>query len=158
MAARTCPQCGTPAEPGGRFCRTCGTSLGDAATAPPPPGYGPPVGPAPVPAALPPQTGGTGFFAALFDFSFSEFITTKIIKVLYILAIIAIGLIALGFFIAAASQGGANIVFGLIIAPIFFLLYVILTRVWLEIIIVLFRIAEYTREIAQQGRRDTTWR
>lgn len=94
-----------------------------------------------------------GFFGRLFDFSFEESITLSIIKVIYVLFVVLAGLAALGMFIAFATQGGAALVIGLIAAPIAFLLYVILARVWLELIIVVFRIAENTAEIARQGRR-----
>ena len=56
-------------------------------------------------------------------------------------------------FIGAASQGGGAAIVGLILAPIFFLLYVIFARVWMELIIVIFRIAEYARDIARNGQR-----
>jgi len=95
----------------------------------------------------------SGFFGRLFDFSFEEFITLSIIKILYVLFVIAAGLAALGIFVAFASQGGATLVAGLIAAPIGFLLYVIMARVWLELLIVIFRIADNTAEIARQGRR-----
>ncbi len=157
MAAQTCPTCGSPVSPGERFCRTCGTSL---SSAPPPSGATPPpaagggytaaLGAAmPTPAA---PTTQAGFFQALFDLSFSEFITTRIIKVLYILAIIVVGLFALVFFLGMATRGVAGLIVGLIVAPLLFLLYVIVTRVWLELIMVIFRIADHTRQIAQQGR------
>src|SRR5690606_29135831 len=38
----------------------------------------------------------SGFFGRLFDFSFEEFITLSIIKILYVLFVIAAGLAALG--------------------------------------------------------------
>jgi len=94
-----------------------------------------------------------GFFGRLFDLSFNEFITTSIIKVLYIIAIIgsAIGaLFILGGLFATKTFGG--VLMGLILAPIVFILYVILARVWLEVLIVLFRIAENTAKIA--GKED----
>ena len=93
-----------------------------------------------------------GFFAALFDLSFSEFITTKLIKVLYILLLV---LIAIGYVVAVitgfADSFGQGLLM-LVVGAIGAFLYVILARVWMEIIIVLFRIAENTSEIAQQGR------
>lgn len=95
-----------------------------------------------------------GFFGALFDLSFSEFVTTRVIKVLYVLGIILAILVALGFIVSGFTQSvGLGIVF-VILSPLIFLLYTILTRIWLEIVIVVFRIAENTREIAEQGRRD----
>jgi hypothetical protein len=39
--------------------------------------------------------GDQGFLASLFDISFSSLITTKVIKVLYLLSMIIIGLLAL---------------------------------------------------------------
>lgn len=94
----------------------------------------------------------SGFFRALFDFSFSSFITTRIIKVLYIISIVLIGLGSVAFLIAGLTQGAGAAIVALIGAPLFFILYVIITRMWLELIIVIFRIAEYTREISRQGR------
>ncbi len=90
-----------------------------------------------------------GFFASLFDFSFSSFVTTKIIKVLYILAIIGAGIGALFvLFTGFASGRFFGVLFSFVLAPLYFVLGVILARVWLEIVIVLFRIAENTQKLA----------
>lgn len=158
MAAQTCPMCGSAVGPGERFCRTCGANLSPPGAAspgqpaPPPGGGGYAAAPGmPMPAAAPPIT-GAGFFQALFDLSFSEFITTRIIKVLYVLAIIGVGLLSLAVFLSFARGGAGGLIIGLIVAPVLFLLYVIATRVWLELIMVIFRIADHTRQIAQQGR------
>ena len=95
-----------------------------------------------------------GFFGRLFDLSFNEFLTTKIIKVLFVLAIIASAFgglsVMLGLF-ATKSVGGA--IAGLFAGPIVFVLYVILARVWMETLIVLFRIAENTAKIAGRGEQ-----
>jgi hypothetical protein len=93
-----------------------------------------------------------GFFGRLFDLSFNEFVTTKIIKVLFVLAIIgsAFGGLAimLGLF---ATKTFFGVVGGLIAGPLAFLLYVIAARVWMEVLIVLFRIAENTAKLAGRG-------
>jgi hypothetical protein len=96
-----------------------------------------------------------GFFASLFDVSFSSLITTKVIKVVYVISMIVIGLAALVFIIAAAASdsGGGSVVFALIITPIFALLYLIYTRIILEVIIVLFRIMETNVELVALQRR-----
>ena len=90
------------------------------------------------------------FFKALFDFSFSEFVTTKIIKVLYGITLVIAALIWLGVLVAMFSSGSG--VWGflgvLIIAPIGFVVQVIFTRVGYEILIVVFGIAENTRDMA----------
>jgi Na+-driven multidrug efflux pump len=64
-------------------------------------------------------------------------------------AVIAVGAILRGF----GQSPGAGIV-ALIVAPLIFLLVVIiaLARVWLEIVIVVFRIAEYLRGMAEERR------
>jgi len=94
-----------------------------------------------------------GFFAGIFDFSFSEFVTTKIVKVLYILALI---LIALGCLIFLAqgliSGSAAHMLLALIVTPIIFFAYLIFTRIWLELIIVVFRIAENVQTLADAKR------
>jgi hypothetical protein len=94
-----------------------------------------------------------GFFGALFDLTFSSFITTKIIKVLYVLAIIIAGLIALGYVIFAfAADAVLGLVTLVILAPLGFLLYVIYTRVLLELFIAIFRIMETNVELVHLQR------
>lgn len=93
-----------------------------------------------------------GFFAKLFDFSFEEFITLSIIKLIYILLLVLSGFGALAMFVGLASQGAFGVVIGLIVAPIIFLVYVVLTRVWLEFLIVVFRIERNAAEIARNSR------
>jgi len=91
-----------------------------------------------------------GFLGALFDFSFSEFITIKLIKILYILGIIFSTIVAIVFIVSGFNiSTGVGIIF-LILSPLIFLLYVILIRIWLEIIIVIFKIAENTKQLAEK--------
>jgi len=94
-----------------------------------------------------------GFFGSLFDFSFTAFVTSKIIRFLYGLSIVAAGLGSL-FLIARGfnASGGAGVLMLFIVAPLYFLLSVLFSRVLLEIVIVIFRISENIAEIAQQGR------
>jgi hypothetical protein len=94
-----------------------------------------------------------GFFASLFDLSFTSLITTKIIKFVYVLSLIAIGLTALVFIIAAfrtSAWFGALTLF--ILAPLAALFYTVYTRVILEFIITVFRIAEYNRDTVLELR------
>jgi hypothetical protein len=92
--------------------------------------------------------GEKGFWGSLFDFSFSSLVTTKIIKVLYVLALIVIALGAVVYIIVAFSQSVAlGVITLFVIAPIVGVLYLVWTRVMLEVIIVLFRILETNREI-----------
>ena len=89
-----------------------------------------------------------GFLASLFDASFSNLITPRVIKVLYILSMIVIGLTALVFIAAAfADSAATGIITLVVVAPLVALLYLIYTRVILEVIICLFRIMESNVEM-----------
>jgi hypothetical protein len=94
-----------------------------------------------------------GFFASLFDLSFTSLITTKIIKLVYLLSLIAIGVSALvvviGAFTVNTGLGAATLV---ILAPLGSLFYIVYTRVILEFIITVFRIAEYNRDAVLELR------
>ncbi|HEY5142128.1 MAG TPA: DUF4282 domain-containing protein [Solirubrobacteraceae bacterium] len=107
------------------------------------------ITPQPIPTAR------DGFFSSLFDLSFSRLVTTRVIKVLYVLLLVVIGLGLLGFIIAAIASGGAGaIIAALIAGPLVALLYVVYARVLLEIILAIFRILETNREIAFLQRQQ----
>jgi hypothetical protein len=99
-------------------------------------------------------TGGGGFFRALFDFSFTQFVTEKIIMALYILAIVLFVFVVILGVITAFTQGFWEGIIGLIFAPVLLLVYVVIVRVWLEFVVVVFRIADHTRETAVNTRKD----
>jgi hypothetical protein len=95
-----------------------------------------------------------GFFESLFDLTFTAFVTSKLIKLLYLLsiagaALVSLFLIIFGFTVSTT----AGVIMLLIGAPLLFLLSVIYARVLLEIVIVIFRISEHAAEIAEQGRK-----
>ena len=94
-----------------------------------------------------------GFLASLFDVEFKSLITTKVIKVLYILSMIVIGLAALAFVAAAfANSAAGGLIVLLIVAPLVALLYLIYVRVLLEIVIAVFRIMETNTELVALQR------
>jgi len=92
-----------------------------------------------------------GFFGSLFDFSFTEFITPRIIKLLFVLAIIISGIAALVMFFAGIATGGPGAFLAIIGAPLLFLIYVVGARVWLELIMVMFRISGNVDKLAERG-------
>lgn len=144
-----CGKCGAQLHENATFCAACGTPAGQPGepSSVPAPVVIPTVSAARVPASR-------GFFGSLFDLSFTNFVTTKIIKFLFVLAIILAALVAIGM-IAFSNNPYSNVPPALVIilAPIVFFVYVLLARVWLEIIMVTFRMAEHLAEIAQQGRK-----
>ncbi|ACI22184.1 MULTISPECIES: DUF4282 domain-containing protein [Thermodesulfovibrio] len=99
-----------------------------------------------------------GFFAQLFDLSFKSFITVKIIKLLYILAIIGSGLIGLMLLIGGVStmkySPGAGFL-QIVLAPLIALLGIIWSRVFLELTVVLFKIEENTAKISEIKEKET---
>jgi len=90
-----------------------------------------------------------GFFTTLFDFSFSEFIVPKVIQTLFVIGILAAAVGAF-FFIVWGFRGGffAGLL-TIILSPIIFVIYVILVRVFLEAVMVLFRISDNLTKIAE---------
>lgn len=88
----------------------------------------------------------------LFDLSFSEFVTTRIIKFLFIIGVAFAGLITFFMIIAGFSGGAGRGILALIVAPFLFLLYVLGVRIWCEIVIVVFRIAENTSRMVEQNK------
>ena len=94
------------------------------------------------------------FVGSMFDFSFSEFITTKIVKFLYILAVAIVGLVALAGIIAGFSQGAGIGILALLLAPVYFMIMLIAARIWLELVIVVFRIAENVGQVADHSRME----
>ena len=88
------------------------------------------------------------FFRALFDLSFSEYVTTKIIKILYVITIIFAAILWLIVLVASFSQRNALTAIGaLIFCPIGFIIQLIFTRVGYEILIVVFGIAENVHDM-----------
>ena len=90
-----------------------------------------------------------GFLKGLFDTRFGTLITPKIIRVLYILTMIVLALVAISFIIGAFNNSvGWGIAALVVFAPLGFLLYLIVARIWLELVIVAFKINESAQQIS----------
>jgi hypothetical protein len=110
----------------------------------PPPGYGMPAYPSA--GGQPPNAGEGGFFAALFDFSFSSFVTPKIVKLVYVLATIAVALFYVVFVISAfAKNAGAGIVV-LLVGAVVALVYLAFIRMTLEFYFAIVRMSQDINE------------
>jgi hypothetical protein len=95
-----------------------------------------------------------GFLGALFDFSFTSLVTTKIIKVLYVLILVLVSISALIFTIAAFRLSAAFGLLTLVIGdPLFILIVMAFWRLVLESFVVRFRIAEDVRELRERSGR-----
>jgi hypothetical protein len=93
--------------------------------------------------------GPKGFFTTLFDFSFSEFIVPKIVKILFGIGILAAAIGALAFIFWGFRGGVVGGIITIILSPVVFIIYTILVRVYLEVVLVLFRIADNTSKMVQ---------
>ncbi|HWH44387.1 MAG TPA: DUF4282 domain-containing protein [Thermoleophilaceae bacterium] len=95
-----------------------------------------------------------GFLSSLFDISFRNLITPRIIRFLYVLVIIGIGIGALIGVIAGlvslAEEPLAGVVI-LVAVPVASLMYLIYARVGLEIVIALFHVMQNTSELVRVG-------
>lgn len=100
-------------------------------------------------------TGEKGFFGSLYDPSFDSFVTPRLLRVFYVivLGVLTAGavLFFLGTLVGGLSEGnGGAVAFAIIAVPVGYLMYVIFTRIYFELIAALFRIADDLRAI----RRD----
>jgi uncharacterized membrane protein len=91
-----------------------------------------------------------GFVASLLDRSFSQFITPKLIRILFVLGIIASVIYPIIFIVSSFRSSVAAGILMLILSPLFFLLMVIILRVYLELIMIMFRIEENTRSLRKE--------
>lgn len=91
-----------------------------------------------------------GVIANLFDLSFKEFVTPKLIKILYVVFLVLGALIALVMLISSVMSGSFGIIGGLIGAPVFFVVYLFTTRVWLELLLVIFAIEKHLRSMSEK--------
>jgi len=95
-----------------------------------------------------------GFLSALFDFSFTSFVTTKIIKALYVLILVVASLVALFYTIVAFRLGTVFGFLTLVIGdPLYIIIVMAFWRLILEAFVVVFRMAEDVRAIRERGGR-----
>ena len=100
---------------------------------------------------LPPQNEAPSFFGALFDFSFNSFATPVVIKLLYILGLVGIGLgyvaVVISGFADSALTGLVALIGGAVVA----LFYVIFFRVFLEFYYAVVRMSEDIRAMRNRS-------
>jgi hypothetical protein len=118
-------------------------------------GFGPGgVQPMGAPAGASRGADGRGFLSALFDFSFTSFVTTRIIKVLYVLILVLVSLVALFYtIIAFRLSTGFGLLVLIIGDPLYIIIVMAFWRLLLEAFVVVFRIAEDVRAIRERGGR-----
>lgn len=112
--------------------------------------YIPPNPSGPMP---PPASGDVtpGFIRSLFDFKFESYVTTRILRVLYVLVTVLYSLGALVMFLLLLLRGGTIGVLGaVIVVPLTYIIYLATARVFFEVLMVVFRIGEDVHVIARK--------
>lgn len=98
----------------------------------------------------------------LFDSSFDVFVTRRIMGVLYLVVVVLYGLAAVVFWIGllitgfkqGAALGLAELILGPVLVGILYLLVVLFLRIYFEMIVVLFKIADNTAGTVQALRES----
>jgi Domain of unknown function (DUF4282) len=104
------------------------------------------------PRGTPRPADARSFLGALFDFSFTSFVTTRIIKVLYVLILVLASITALIYTIVAFRLSAAFGLLTLVIGdPLFIIIVMAFWRLILEAFIVMFRVAEDIRALRERS-------
>ena len=86
----------------------------------------------------------------MFDLSFTHFITTRLIKIIYLICIVLAVISGMAMLVFGISHGIWAGILAFILAPLAVVLEIMIVRVFLEIVVVLFRIAEDINKISKQ--------
>lgn len=101
----------------------------------------------------PPDNAQRGFLESLMDTRFDSLITPKLIRFLYVVSMIVLAIGTLIFIIAAFANEASTGILMLILAPLVALIYLIVIRLWLELIVVTFKIRDAAEEISSNTNR-----
>ena len=128
----------------------------DAPTAGGPPSPADPYGVTPVAyGGAPTSSADASFFRALFDLSFTRFITPMIVKFVYVLMIVVIAIVYLFYAILLFQAGSSSIgvLWLLVIGPIASVLWLAIARMTLEFYLAVVRVSEDVRHAVSRGGR-----
>lgn len=92
-----------------------------------------------------------GFISALFDFTFTRFVTPMLVRFVYLLATVVLAVTWLAFLITGFSQGVGYGLFVLIIGPIIVVIYLAIIRMTLEFYLSVVRMSEDIHQRLPQG-------
>ncbi|KRB47819.1 MULTISPECIES: DUF4282 domain-containing protein [unclassified Terrabacter] len=130
------PASPVPAAPGAPDAPVAGS------TPPPPPPVAPTGGSSGMSSIPDPAREGAGFFAALFDFSFTNFVTPILVRFVYLLATVALVASWLIFVFAGFANSVGTGLAALILGPVFVIIYLAVIRMTLEFYLSVVRMSE----------------
>ena len=93
----------------------------------------------------------SGFISALFDFTFTRFVTPMLVRYVYLLATVVLAVTWLTALITAFTQGVGLGLFVLIIGPIIVIIYLALIRMTLEFYLSVVRMSQDIHQRLPQG-------
>lgn len=82
-----------------------------------------------------------GLFAGLFDFGFQQTLTPRIVKLLYIIALLAGGITVVALVVTGMQQSPAQGLLMLVSGVVGLFIWILCTRLGLEVILVILRLA-----------------
>ena len=94
-----------------------------------------------------------GFLESLMDTRFDSLITPKLIRFLYVVSMVVLAIGTLITVVAAFADKASTGIIVLILAPLIALIYLIVVRLWLELIVVTFKIRDAAEQISSNTRR-----
>jgi hypothetical protein len=109
----------------------------------------------PTPSLPPPSSSGSelpedppakGLIGSLTDFSFESFVTPVLVRYLYILAVLGVAF-SIVWWVIGGQGGFHNLVWRIALSPVLFVVGAILSRVFVEILMVFFKILELLRRL-----------
>jgi hypothetical protein len=100
-----------------------------------------------------PDNAQRGFFESLMDSRFDSLITPKLIRLLYVIGMVVLAIAAIIVIVVNFTNSAGAGIIALILAPIVALIYLIVIRVYLELIIIAFKIREGVDEVVLNTRR-----
>lgn len=84
------------------------------------------------------------------DLSFKRFVTPRLVRMLYVLSLLAAVFYAGSWMLSGFKSGTFSGLFTLVTAPVAFLLYLIFARVTVELILAVFRIADKIAPLSEE--------
>ncbi|RVW08451.1 DUF4282 domain-containing protein [Prescottella agglutinans] len=93
----------------------------------------------------------SSFFSALFDYNFDSYVTPKVVKVVYILVTIFVGLGALSIGVSGFTGDAPALgILTLVLGALFFIVMLALVRISLEFYVAVIKISEDVKELKRR--------
>ncbi len=92
-----------------------------------------------------------GFFAALFDLKFEEWVTLRVAGVLYVIILALVGLFGVVAFFSLLFEGGISILIALVGVPLGLFIAVLLIRLSFEATVALIAVARNTESLKDKS-------